>query len=231
MESPLSPHLTYRGQSPLARGLRPCARRRRRRPRIIPARAGFTPPPTHSRARPADHPRSRGVYFRVRHLDAREGGSSPLARGLRGRGAFQEPKHRIIPARAGFTRPPRRSSCPPADHPRSRGVYDEEAAGQPDYWGSSPLARGLRPQGRLDRLHGGIIPARAGFTRTARRSHRPWWDHPRSRGVYPSLRRPLRRPWGSSPLARGLRPVLAQVRAYLGIIPARAGFTASERGR
>ena len=219
------------GSSPLARGLPVPTGRRPGARRIIPARAGFTVSGSGGRSGAPDHPRSRGVYSHGRVKNDSLRGSSPLARGLRTDPARRPARRRIIPARAGFTRPPRRSSCPPADHPRSRGVYDEEAAGQPDYWGSSPLARGLRPQGRLDRLHGGIIPARAGFTRTARRSHRPWWDHPRSRGVYPSLRRPLRRPWGSSPLARGLRPVLAQVRAYLGIIPARAGFTASERGR
>ena len=35
---------TYMGSSPLARGLRRSTRRRRRGRRIIPARAGFTPP-------------------------------------------------------------------------------------------------------------------------------------------------------------------------------------------
>ena len=71
----------------------------------------------------------------------------------------------------------------------------------------------------------GIIPARAGFTRTCRTTTWRTWDHPRSRGVYGS-RRSCASSWaGSSPLARGLRltPVLRIVVG--GIIPARAGFT------
>ena len=50
----------------------------------------------------------------------------------------------IIPARAGFTPPPRPTS--------------------PDSTGSSPLARGLRGYGRERLVVEGIIPARAGFT-------------------------------------------------------------------
>ena len=49
----------------------------------------------------------------------------------------------IIPARAGFTclvslTGPRRW-----DHPRSRGVYDDDASWVRSTAGSSPLARGL----------------------------------------------------------------------------------------
>ena len=92
--------------------------------------------------------------------------------------------------------------------------------------GSSPLARGLRLGGAGHERAGGIIPARAGFTR--RRPGRSWGrpDHPRSRGVYGDLRRRAPGRAGSSPLARGLRlnPIPERLRAR--IIPARAGFTA-----
>ena len=74
-----------------------------------------------------------------------------------------------------------------------------------------------------------IIPARAGFTR--------WpvcwlaWlsDHPRSRGVYHLLRSICMIRSGSSPLARGLLAVLLVFVVPERIIPARAGFTLSER--
>ena len=91
------------GSSPLARGLRLSERRGLIPGRIIPARAGFT------RARPPrswmswDHPRSRGVYDdREMQIEA-IGGSSPLARGLRGWLARCDRRLWIIPARAGFT--------------------------------------------------------------------------------------------------------------------------------
>ena len=50
-------------------------------------------------------------------------------------------------------------------------------------------------------------------------------DHPRSRGVYPSLRSQYCFARGSSPLARGLLLRRGNLEHALGIIPARAGFT------
>ena len=91
-------------------------------------------------------------------------GSSPLARGLLG--LLQDPGDAvgIIPARAGFTR--QYSACFSAapDHPRSRGVYPGCALLVSDTAGSSPLARGLRADIRLEQFRDRIIPARAGFT-------------------------------------------------------------------
>ena len=158
----------------------------------------------------------------------KKSGSSPLARGLRFIFRFLSDGWGIIPARAGFTAHPPRSSIADPDHPRSRGVYSwlplPAGAGP----GSSPLARGLPVLRRvLDRLPG-IIPARAGFTRRGR-----WWtsdrgDHPRSRGVYLAMSTPSSGPAGSSPLARGLRSRLEQDRRPGRIIPARAGFTPAD---
>ena len=172
--------------------------------RIIPARAGFTPHrpsgpsrrPDHPRSRgvystvslasanTADHPRSRGVYHHAPDRRDQAGGSSPLARGLHGRFGEWGVGMWIIPARAGFTGTavsPRRR---PLDHPRSRGVYRSQAAICAIVAGSSPLARGLRHHSSPAQEHGGIIPARAGFTRHAVGDDSGPWDHPRSRGVY-----------------------------------------------
>ena len=111
------------GSSPLARGLRPPRRRCGRGRRIIPARAGFTLGQMLMCETNADHPRSRGVYGIVSGLSAVGAGSSPLARGLRGRLRRQARHRRIIPARAGFTPGSARTGSTPGDHPRSRGVY------------------------------------------------------------------------------------------------------------
>ena len=113
----------------------------------------------------------------------------------------------IIPARAGFT--PLRSARWDSswDHPRSRGVYVEHASGGPD------IVR--------------IIPARAGFTLFWRCSRSFLSDHPRSRGVYRGDRVEDVSGCGSSPLARGLRGGFSGFCVVVGIIPARAGFTAS----
>ena len=213
------------GSSPLARGLLSLRRRILGRGRIIPARAGFTwlrrGPPIGS----PDHPRSRGVYALATLKESGVEGSSPLARGLRASIDLHEPEHRIIPARAGFTRGVASWPIEPSDHPRSRGVYPVGGRPHSRARGSSPLARGLRASASCGDDVAGIIPARAGFTRSFPRASSPVTDHPRSRGVY-AYARSWTPPWaGSSPLARGLRGVAGVTWSPLGIIPARAGFT------
>ena len=152
-------------------------------------------------------------------------GSSPLARGLRHLVASVPLRHRIIPARAGFTQPAAAPRPPYSDHPRSRGVYKFMSLDDETLYGSSPLARGLRGHCRGHLFGCRIIPARAGFTPTARTPWRCAWDHPRSRGVYTSMRRAVACVWGSSPLARGLLGGACAGGSRRGIIPARAGFT------
>ena len=173
--------------------------------RIIPARAGFTGRWPAARPRGQDHPRSRGVYTNGKARPPCGRGSSPLARGLRGRGQRRAVGERIIPARAGFTELDRVWNILRGDHPRSRGVY--------------PGAPG-RSSGCLR-----IIPARAGFTPRLGGIAPGTLDHPRSRGVYAGRPVAVRAIRGSSPLARGLRAPRDLRRGRVRIIPARAGFT------
>ena len=172
-----------------------------------------------------DHPRSRGVYISLPHGDHIHVGSSPLARGLQRRGCLRQAQARIIPARAGFTVTIRELLCPRGDHPRSRGVYRDNAARPMEGMGSSPLARGLRLIRSNRQQTVRIIPARAGFTADGMRSEIEWRDHPRSRGVYSDASSPRTPRAGSSPLARGLPMVVLIEGLILRIIPARAGFT------
>ena len=131
------------GSSPLARGLLPDARGRRRRDRIIPARAGFTHQPRGGHRVTADHPRSRGVYAPGTSRKILWAGSSPLARGLHVLPSRWTRRGRIIPARAGFTLASMPSPSVRKDHPRSRGVYRGRRRRVGGRRGSSPLARGL----------------------------------------------------------------------------------------
>ena len=192
-----------------------------------------------------DHPRSRGVYNRDGADESPEAGSSPLARGLRSGRRWLRSLSWIIPARAGFTAKQRardaykrdhprsrgvyrrapRPSRSLSDHPRSRGVYASRCPKGRPSTGSSPLARGLLDHVADGRGRVGIIPARAGFTRSSA-ARKPWMtDHPRSRGVYFARSMPNFAHLGSSPLARGLRRIDWPRRRHQRIIPARAGFT------
>ena len=95
--------LQVEGSSPLARGLPSLTATAVALAGIIPARAGFTPDARDGLVVGRDHPRSRGVYKEACcHLGA-DAGSSPLARGLRATQRILVHRHRIIPARAGFT--------------------------------------------------------------------------------------------------------------------------------
>ena len=152
-------------------------------------------------------------------------GSSPLARGLPGQAGNGGVGQRIIPARAGFTPRPPHHSLLIRDHPRSRGVYALGMSWRELGHGSSPLARGLRERGPSGLIGGGIIPARAGFTRVKHLRDFSSGDHPRSRGVYSQSTTPCFCTKGSSPLARGLRGDRVAHGLHVGIIPARAGFT------
>ena len=114
---------------------------------IIPAHAGFTPLPPTTSTTTRDHPRTRGVYIQLRQVAVQSVGSSPHTRGLRGPlgGVLRVAQERIIPAHAGFTWSRTSPSAASGDHPRTRGVYREQAGGH------------LRERR--------IIPAHAGFTR------------------------------------------------------------------
>ena len=151
--------------------------------------------------------------------------SSPLARGQLYRGVAELRPRRIIPARAGFTKPSASAKSVTTDHPRACGVYVMLPSVMVRTGGSSPRVRGLRHPGAAEQLDGGIIPARAGFTQ--RLVQRAVWrgDHPRACGVYAPV---APRRWyaaGSSPHARGLLPLAVLLDGAVGIIPARAGFT------
>ena len=214
------------GSSPLARGLRDLAEVHLVAEGIIPARAGFTSATPFPRRPPGDHPRSRGVYAGQDVTVGEERGSSPLARGLRRPTPAGSATPWIIPARAGFTGGAHRPRLGRGDHPRSRGVYRPLLSSATVGRGSSPLARGLLILSAARGTAVGIIPARAGFTSSARRTPRHSPDHPRSRGVYGAVPVELGATEGSSPLARGLQRSPDDREGRVGIIPARAGFTA-----
>ena len=172
-----------------------------------------------------DHPRTRGVYPGEAVFYVAVAGSSPHARGLLCITRDSEGRWGIIPARAGFTGTRPGTASARSDHPRTRGVYVRPACGAVHGPGSSPHARGLRKgPGRGQGLRR-IIPARAGFTRSARSQSLLRRDHPRTRGVYSSTATRTVFLAGSSPHARGLHHSSILRELHHGIIPARAGFT------
>ena len=117
----------------------------------------------------------------------------------------RRPNSGIIPARAGFTRGLYVLGVKASDHPRSCGVYSVLTLVAFFIYGSSPLVRGLRESQYVRQSHGGIIPARAGFTLKSFTTKIIEEDHPRSCGVYVGAVGVHFGFPGSSPLVRGLQ--------------------------
>ena len=95
--------------------------------------------------------------------------------------------------------------------------------------GSSPLARGTPGKPPQINWDIGLIPARAGNTRTRNLRKASLGAHPRSRGEHMGRSQAMIREAGSSPLARGTRTALLLGAVVIGLIPARAGNTNSIR--
>ena len=118
---------------------------------------------------------------------------------------YEIQEYGLIPARAGSTSRISRPSTASRAHPRSRGEHSVLSCRRVRLPGSSPLARGaLHRQNGLGHFRG-LIPARAGSTRSRPLTFSRPKAHPRSRGEH-------------------LRRYTAK-RFLHGLIPARAGST------
>ena len=111
-------------------------------PRIIPAYAGSTLPPSVYRIAPADHPRIRGEHVGPVLGQGMGLGSSPHTRGARVHQTTMTTRRGIIPAYAGSTRGVKQYASKKADHPRIRGEH------------SMPLPYSMRPRGSSPHTRG-----------------------------------------------------------------------------
>ena len=218
---------TLVGSSPLARGALALHDQPPAREGLIPARAGSTAWTLRWSAVAWAHPRSRGEHRGLGGGHGLTPGSSPLARGALPPMAGIERPDRLIPARAGSTRPCRQPGRRTRAHPRSRGEHRMSSDVATNVWGSSPLARGALGAGDAPERVARLIPARAGSTS----DHPPecWagWAHPRSRGEHQRASSVSTSARGSSPLARGARLQRRELSALRRLIPARAGSTST----
>ena len=120
------------GSSPHTRGAHHVAGGRTGFVGIIPAYAGSTVCSSGLSATGRDHPRIRGEHLCCRSATRERQGSSPHTRGAQRFEPVPAPTPRIIPAYAGSTRPRRRRTPPPWDHPRIRGEHSNLPASLPD---------------------------------------------------------------------------------------------------
>ena len=193
--------------------------------RIIPARAGQTRCRSGNILYPPDHPRACGANPQEQRNSRPKVGSSPRVRGKPGFELDSEVAVRIIPARAGQTRPWRNGRGRTPDHPRACGANTWMSMSACAPFGSSPRVRGKPgPLGLLP-VAGRIIPARAGQTRCRSGNILYPPDHPRACGANLASRRFHNGLSGSSPRVRGKLGRFRWSGFLRRIIPARAGQT------
>jgi len=197
--------LLARGSSPRMRGPRHGPAPSRWCRRFIPAHAGTTSCRTRRRTHVAVHPRACGDHGNTEEANIEVRGSSPRMRGPRDHLRAQAREVRFIPAHAGTTSSPLRTTAVTA--------------------GSSPRMRGP-PRAREHQFaRGRFIPAHAGTTASSARPPTTGPVHPRACGDHGLDRTGLLFRHGSSPRMRGPRR-----RDHLGgerlrFIPAHAGTT------
>ena len=132
-------------------------------------------------------------------------GSSPHARGARGRADPRHWRRRLIPACAGSTHPFPAHWVTVKAHPRMRGEHARSPLTACPWRGSSPHARGARQRPEADHGLLRLIPACAGSTS----------------GLTPMTFAIV----GSSPHARGALGLQQRLDLGVGLIPACAGST------
>ena len=153
-------------------------------------------------------------------------GSSPRVRGKLAGALPRAPQRGLIPARAGKTSAWPRATRSPGAHPRACGENVVRACGADGWCGSSPRVRGKHLRHGIRVPRAGLIPARAGKTRTGAAWTGGEEAHPRACGenrvprVFPVAA------FGSSPRVRGKPERRRRGRQPPGLIPARAGKTA-----
>ena len=213
------------GSSPRVRGKRPDLVSGEVGARLIPARAGKTRSGVAVRSSSSAHPRACGENWSTASRRSTASGSSPRVRGKRLQAAPHRSDAGLIPARAGKTSISATGHPCLWAHPRACGenLWGSEVVVSPG--GSSPRVRG-KPVGERGRCFaGGLIPARAGKTPSARPVGGTGVAHPRACGENLNLVM-IDEAWaGSSPRVRGKPRGGARDPAAPGLIPARAGKT------
>ena len=200
------------GSSPRVRGKRGHPPGHRVGAGLIPACAGKTPSAKATCPTRTAHPRACGENLPRPRRPCRGPGSSPRVRGKREPGLGGDVVGRLIPARAGKTRPNCSTISTRRAHPRACGENAEGKTLTSDDVGSSPRVRGKLQHALVLVRERRLIPARAGKTTPGSGGSSRPGAHPRACGENP-IRPPGGRlsaggrlSDGSSPRVRGKRP-------------------------
>ena len=211
------------GSSPRVRGTPAAAVQFLTRTRFIPACAGNSTGRKRTRAKPTVHPRVCGELRSTARSSRASSGSSPRVRGTRRRHRRRHRNRRFIPACAGNSPPPARSTRARTVHPRVCGELGSPRKITFAPHGSSPRVRGTPCAPGMLLNVWRFIPACAGNSTPPRRKRRWPAVHPRVCGELRAKPVELRAHAGSSPRVRGTRSGAPLARGVERFIPACAG--------
>ena len=217
--------ITCSGSSPRGRGKQIDLDWEDAGPGLIPARAGKTHHDQDQTVRLPAHPRAGGENVVEPVWTNVSTGSSPRGRGKH---VLLECRHlavRLIPARAGKTLRASRMWRHRRAHPRAGGENLPFRVSSLQLFGSSPRGPGKLCAALWQALDVGLIPARAGKTKTPPPVVVVIGAHPRAGGENRVFRVTVIVLSGSSPRGRGKQRVLVREWSNDRLIPARAGKT------
>ena len=157
-------------------------------------------------------------------------GSSPRVRGKPRRAGGGFPPVRLIPACAGKTSCLSNWLISNAAHPRVCGENAPSLDALTVNAGSSPRVRGKRTRSRSVAYRARLIPACAGKTSAPGGLRASPGAHPRACGENASALGTPAADFGSSPRVRGKPSDRRRSQGLRGLIPARAGKTATSQG-
>ena len=217
------------GSSPRVRGKRDLDESLREDLGLIPARAGKTASAASTSTRPRAHPRACGENPKSLATRTTLHGSSPRVRGKRSLLWGSWACGRLIPARAGKTRPRTTSESSTGAHPRACGENSSPKGQSRRTLGSSPRVRGKRLDQTVGHQRPRLIPARAGKTLGGPGGGAADAAHPRACGENPSRVCTWSASRGSSPRVRGKPDAWVFTHCSQRLIPARAGKTSPMR--
>ena len=193
------------GSSPRVRGKLSAGRHFAGQVGLIPALAGKTLWAGNMFSGIWAHPRAGGENRLIRIVRVSRVGSSPRWRGKQRRAENSRADAGLIPALAGKTPPTKRGLGIAKAHPRAGGENDGSGLANRRDFGSSPRWRGKPIMTKIEKLHGGLIPALAGKTSTRSLRAGRLTAHPRAGGENVDARYTDGALVGSSPRWRGKR--------------------------
>ncbi len=211
--------------SPRERGSAGARTARAREGCVLPARAGVSRSASGTSSAPTGPPRASGGQPAARAAARVPVASSPRERGSAVPSPPSTRGGRVLPARAGVSRPTPRRTPTSSSPPRASGGQPQSPGPLRRILRSSPRERGSAGDNTTSAGHKEVLPARAGVSRLELHELGGQEGPPRASGGQPPGTAQQIAGGASSPRERGSAAALRHLPALQIVLPARAGVS------